>query len=186
MALKIAEVMQEMKAVLADQQKPPLHRFHDTLTLAAGFLKPALGRTAEKSTAAFLMLDAESERLSFAYPRHLASGNYLPSDPDSIAGRVVKEKKGLVFNKVAEEPHKDFFERIPDDQGSVRPIQKMIAAPLLDREGNVFGVVEVNRTGSDLNDAGPDFLPTDAQNLEKCCKAFAPFVMHAWANAGKP
>ncbi|MDA8020039.1 MAG: GAF domain-containing protein [Thermoanaerobaculia bacterium] len=186
MALKIADVMQEMKAVLADQKKPPLHRFHDTLNLAAGFLRPALGRTGEKSTAAVLMLDAEHSRLSFAYPRHLASGNYMPSDPDSIAGRVAQEKKSMVFNKVAEEPHKDFFERIPDDQGSVRPIQKMIAAPLLDKEGNVFGVVEVNRTGNDLVDAGPDFSSSDAQNLEKCCKAFAPFVMHAWAAAGKP
>lgn len=186
MALKIADVMQEMKVVLGQKQKPPEHRFHETLTLAAGFLRPALGRTGEKSTAAFLMLDAEDERLSFAYPRHLASGNYLPSDPDSIAGRVVKAKKGMVFNKVAEEPHKDFFERIPDDDGSVRPIQKMIAAPLLDQDGNVFGVVEVNRTGKDLNDAGPDFLPADAQNLEKCCKAFAPFVLHAWTAAGRP
>ena len=186
MALKIADVMQEMKAVLANQQKPPLHRFYDTLGLAAGFLRPALGRTGDKSTAAILMLDAEYERLSFAFPRHLASGNYMPSDPDSIAGRVVREKRGMVFNKVAEEPHKDFFERIPDDQGSVRPIQKMIAAPFLDKEGNVFGVVEVNRTGADRTDAGPDFLPTDAQNLEKCCKAFAPFVMHSWSTAGKP
>lgn len=186
MALKIADVMQEMKAVLADQQKPPLHRFYDTLDLAAGFLRPALGRTEEKSTAAVLMLHAEDESLSFGYPRHLASGNYIPSDPDSIAGRVVKEKRGMVFNKVAEEPHKDFFERIPDDQGSVRPIQKMIAAPLLDKEGNVFGVVEVNRTGTDRTDAGPDFQATDATNLEKCCKAFAPFVLHAWSSAGKP
>lgn len=186
MSLKIADVMQEMKAVLANQQKPPTLRFHDTLELAAAFLRPALGRTGEKSTAAVLMLDAESERLSFAYPRHLASGNYLPSDPDSIAGRVVKSKHGMVFNKVSEEPHKDFFERIPDDQGSVRPIQKMIAAPLVDKEGHVFGVVEVNRTGTDLQDAGPDYLPADAQNLEKCCKAFAPFVHHSWSAAGKP
>ena len=186
MALKIADVMQEMKAVLADQQKPPLHRFYETLDLAAGFLRPALGRTGEKSTAAVLMLHAEDESLSFAYPRHLASGNHLPSDPDSIAGRVVQAKSGMVFNKVIEEPHKDFFERIPDDQGSVRLIQKMIAAPLLDKGGNVFGVVEVNRTGSDLNDAGPDFKPTDAANLEKCCKAFAPFVQHAWSAAGRP
>lgn len=186
MALKIADVMQEMKAVLAEQTKPPLHRFYDTLNLAAGFLRPALGRTGDKATAAVLMLHAEDESMSFGYPRHLASGNYIPSDPDSIAGRVVEEKRGMVFNKVAEEPHKDFFERIPDDQGSVRSIQKMIAAPLLDKEGNVFGVVEVNRTGSDLSDAGPDFLPTDAANLEKCCKAFAPFVLHAWTAAGKP
>lgn len=186
MSLKIADVMQEMKAIVANQQRPALHRFHDILALAAGFLRPALGRTGDKSTAAVLMLDAESQRFSFAYPRHLASGNYLPSDPDSIAGRVVKQKRGLVFNKVSEEPHKDFFERIPDDQGSVRPIQKMIAAPLLDKEGNVFGVVEVNRTGQDPQDAGADYSPADADNLEKCCKAFAPFVLHSWTAAGKP
>lgn len=186
MALKIADVMQEMKTVIADKESSAHIRFQKTLGLAADFLRPALGRTEDKSTAAFLMLDLEHERLSFAYPKHLASGNYMPSDPDSIAGRVAHEKKGMVFNKVAEEPHKDFFERIPDDQGSVRPIQKMIAAPMFDKEGNVFCVVEVNRTGNDLADAGPDFTPVDAQNLEKCCKAFAPFILHTWSAAGRP
>lgn len=186
MALKLADVVQEMKSLFQDPDLSPDARFRRILEQAAGFLEPALGRTGEDTTSAILMLDPESERLSFAYPHHLASGNYLPADGDSIAGRVVKEKRGLVVNQVSEEPHKDFFERIPDGQGRVRLIQKMIAAPFLDKEQTVLGVVEVNRTGETPVDAGPDFTPTDAQNLEKCCKVFAPFVVRSWAAAGRP
>ena len=86
----------------------------------------------------------------------------------------------MLQNNVPDEPHKDFFERIPDQEGEVRPIQKMIAAPLLIGEGQVVGVVEVSRTGRESAGPQANFSPQDVTNLEKSCRVFAPFIAQNW------
>ncbi|MEM8963291.1 MAG: hypothetical protein AAGD38_17530, partial [Acidobacteriota bacterium] len=77
--------------------------------------------------------------------------------------------------------HKGFFERIPDADGTIISIQKMIAAPLLDRSGEQIGVIELSRAASSPAAAGADFTARDATNLEKSCKIFAPYLAHVWA-----
>ncbi len=93
---------------------------------------------------------------------------------------MILAKQVLVENNVPKQPHKEFFERIPDPDGSVRQIQKMVAAPLLNAQSKAFGVIEVSRTGRDLASAGADYSPVDGENLAKCCQAFAPFIARTW------
>lgn len=175
--MKLAEVVTEMKAVLA-QPKGADRVFE----LASDFLVRALAKNTESGLVAVLKVELEYQQLTFAFPAHLAFGNFLPLDRDSFAGKVVLSKNTLIENQVAKEPHKDFFERIPGDGGTIQPIQKMVAAPLVNRQGEVFGVVEVSRTGATRDAAGEDFTPRDAQNLETTCRAFAPFFAHIWSH----
>ena len=181
MAVKLADVVAEMKKlVVAQSPEPPRQQSERILELAADFLLRALARDPENGLVSILKLVPEYNLLTFVYPRHLAHGNTVLVDRESIAGRVVLRREALVENDVPNEPHKDFFERIPDEQGSVRDIQKMIAAPLVTGDGRVIGVVEVSRTGASPAAAGPDFSPRDAKNLGKCCRAFSPFMARIW------
>ncbi len=181
MALRLADAVEAMKGVIAAPKgNRPRQRCGKVMALAADFLVKALARDEERGIVAILMLMPENDQLTFAYPTHLARGNTLPVDRDSIAGRVVLSKQPVVENDVPNEPHKGFFERIPDQEGSVRPIQKMIAAPFVSAGGEVIGVVEISRTGSTPAAAGPDFSPQDGDNLGKCCRAFAPFIARTW------
>jgi hypothetical protein len=182
MAATLREVISEMKTILRSEASPAARRDR-ILELVAGFLVKALARDEDRGQVAVLMAIPEARQLTFAYPPHLARGNVLPIDRDSFAGRVVLEKRPLVENQVPDEPHKDFFERIPARGREVRPIQKMIAAPLLGGDGEAIGVIEVSRTGASPSEAGADFTPVDARNLEKCCRAFAPFVARTWTRA---
>ncbi len=179
MAANLKDVVAKMNAVIAAGEVPQI-RSGKILKLAGDFLAAALAGEARNGQAAVLMVDPDLEHLTFAYPEHLARGNTLPIDRDSFAGRVVLQKAVLLQNNVPDEPHKDFFERIPDPSGEVRPIQKMIASPIFGREGNVIGVVEVSRTGSDSASRGANFTPQDVKNLEKSCRVFAPFIAQTW------
>ncbi len=174
--MKLAEVVNEMKTVLARPGGAAR-----VLELASDFLVRALAKNTESGLVAVLKVEADDQQLTFAFPEHLAVGNFLPIDRDSFAGKVVLSKSPLIENQVAKEPHKDFFERIPGNGGPILPIQKMVAAPLVNREGEVFGVVEVSRTGPTRDAAGEDFTPRDGQNLETTCRAFAPFFAHIWS-----
>jgi len=180
MAVKLADVVEEMKRVV--QQGAPAGRFEKILELAANFLVQALVRDhPPQGQAAFLMVLAEHEQLTFTFPRHLANGNVLPINRDSFAGRVVLQKEVLIENNAAKEVHKDVFERIPGPGGGARIIQKIVAAPILAEQGEVLGVVEISRTGENSAAAGTDFSAQDGENLRKSCRIFAPFIAHTWA-----
>lgn len=181
MAVKLKDVLAEMKAVLAaGEEYTAQQRSRRMLQLAGEFLSAALGGTDCNGQTAILMVDRDLDQLTFAYPEHLADGNVLPIDDKSFAGQVVMKKSALLENSVPQEPHKDFFERIPDPSGSVRSIQKMIASPLFGAEGQVIGVVEVSRTGEEAAGAKANFRPQDVTNLEKSCRVFAPFIARTW------
>jgi hypothetical protein len=180
MALKLADVAEEMKKLLqaAGESRSEILS-QRILDMAGDFLLRALVRDPEKGAVAILMVMPADEQMTFVFPRYLARGNTLPLDQESFAGRVVLRGEVLVENRVPNEPHKEYFERIPDDRGSVRSIQKMIAAPLV-ADGRAIGVVEVSRTGTTAAEAGPDFTARDGDNLRKCCHVFAPFIARTW------
>lgn len=183
MALKLADVVEEMKKLLqshGDARSEILSQ--RILDMAGDFLLKALVGDPEKGAVAILMVVPADEQLTFVFPRHLARGNTIPLDQDSFAGRVVLRGEVLVENRVPNEPHKEYFERIPDERGSVRSIQKMVAAPLV-VDGRAIGVVEVSRTGTTAAEAGSDFTPRDGENLRKCCHVFAPFISRTWTPA---
>lgn len=178
---KLRDVIENMKGILATPGPAPELQFPKILDAAADFLCLALAK--EHGQAAVLMLTPEDSRLTFVYPKHLAGGNSIPLSRDSFAGRVVLDQRSLIENNVSEEPHKDVFERIPGPSGQTRQIQKMIASPVFDGAGKAVGVVELSRTGDSPAAAGEDFKPVDMQNLEKCCRAFAPFIVRSWKQA---
>ena len=181
--LKLVDVVEKMKTILVSAEASLESRLQNCLFEAAEFTRLGIGRTGPKSTGAVLMVepDDQGSHLEFLYPTHLANGNFMPVDNDSIAGRVVLANISLIINDVPAQSHRNIYELIPDPDGQVRVIQKMIASPLLDGEGQTFGVFEVNRTGSDSADAGPDFTLQDVSNLEACCKAFAPYIHKIWS-----
>ena len=183
MAVRLKDVIDEMKTVVAAGSADSTATSEKILELAADFLAVALAGQARNGQTAILMVDPELEQLTFAYPEHLARGNTLPIDRNSFAGQVVLQKSVMLQNNVPAEPHKDFFERIPNPDGMVRPIQKMIASPLLGRDGEVIGVVEVSRTGREGSGTEANFTPRDATNLEKSCRVFAPFIAKTWTRA---
>ena len=181
--MKLADVVAQMKAILMNGELGLDDRLQQSVTAAAEFTRLAIGRTGERSTGAVLMVehDDDASHLLFVYPAHLSKGNFMPVDDDSIAGRVVQAKVSVIINDVPAQTHRNIYEQIPDADGAVRVIQKMIASPLLDGAGEVFGVFEVNRTGSSLGDSGPDFTLQDVGNLEASCKAFAPYIHRIWS-----
>lgn len=174
---RLADIAAEMKALL--QSEPAHLRRGKILAAASAFLIRALARDSERGKVGILVRRPGTEQLVFVYPPHLAQGNSLPIDRDSIAGRVALQKTTVVENNVVNETHRDIFERIPDAAGTLMPLQKMVAAPLVDGKGVVFGVVEVSRAGETANAAGEDFLSRDAENLAKCCQVFAPYIARA-------
>jgi hypothetical protein len=176
---KLTDVVEAMKRTLREAAPP--HRFDKILDLATDFLVEALSGDPSKGQAAVLMVLPESQQLAFTFPIHLAGGNMIPIDRDSFAGRAVMEKNVLIENNAAKEVHRDVFERIPGPGGQARTIQKMLAAPIFDQQGEVLGIIEISRTGSTPEEAGPDFSPRDGENLTKSCRIFAPFIAHTWA-----
>lgn len=181
MAVKLKDIVEEMKAVIASGNGLSSRQKSDRiLDLAGNFLVAALAGEDHNGQTAILMVDEDLSHLRFVYPEHLAGGNVLPIDNKSFAGQVVLKKAVFMENAVPKEPHKDFFERIPDPAGNVYSIQKMIAAPLLGREQEVIGVVEVSRAGQESAGADANFTSRDVQNLEKSCRVFAPFIAHTW------
>ena len=181
MAAKLKDVVEEMKAVIAAGDRiSSQDRSSKILRLAGEFLAAALGGESRNGQTAILMVDEDATHLTFAYPEHLARGNVLPIDQSSFAGQVVLKKSVLLENSVPQEPHKDFFERIPDSSGTIRPIQKMIASPLFGKDREVIGVVEVSRAGRESAGAEANFTPRDVENLEKSCRVFAPLIARTW------
>ena len=181
MAVRLKDVVEEVKAVIAAGDRyQPRDRADKVMELVGGFLSRALAGEVRNGQTAILMIDRDLEHLTFAYPEHLARGNVLPIDRNSFAGQVVLSREILIENNVAREPHKDFFERIPDSSGSVRPIQKMVASPLFGRDGKVIGVVEVSRAGDEHSGPEANFTARDGKNLETSCRVFAPFIDRTW------
>ena len=181
MAAKLKDVIEKMKEVVTGRDRySSQDRSSKVLQLAGDFLASALAGEARNGQTAILMVDDDLTHLIFAYPEHLARGNALPIDKGSFAGQVVLKKAVLLENSVPREPHKDFFERIPDPSGAVRPIQKMIASPLFDKDEQVIGVIEVSRAGGENAGADANFTARDVENLEKSCRVFAPFIARTW------
>ena len=181
MAVKLRDVVEEMKEVVAaGDHYQPWERSRKILKLAGDFLAEALAGRTRNGQTAILMVDDDGSHLSFAFPEHLARGNAMPIDQKSFAGQVVLKGAVLLENRVPEEPHRDFFERIPDPAGQVRTIEKMIASPLIGRDGSVIGVVEVSRAGRESAGSEANFTSRDAENLEKSCRVFAPYISQTW------
>jgi hypothetical protein len=169
-----------MKGALQDAALSPRQRSEKVFDLIADFLLRAIAKDPAGGQVAILLEPPRGGNLRFAYPSHLARGNFVAIDRDCIAGRVFLDQAPLVVNDVPEVPHQSFFERIPNERGRIAPIQKMVASPIPGANDKTVGVVEVSRTGQTRRDAGDDFTPGAAENLRKTCRAVAPFILRVW------
>ncbi|MEM8964413.1 MAG: hypothetical protein AAGD38_23205, partial [Acidobacteriota bacterium] len=101
MSINIANVVTELKKVLAEQRssREKLGLVQD---MVANFLVRALVRDENIGKVAMLRV-LQDGVLTFTYPDHLRGGNVLLIDRDSIAGRCLLDGATIIENQMADE-----------------------------------------------------------------------------------
>ncbi len=127
---------------------------------------------------ALLVLD--HDLLRFIFPDELKTCGSIPvTSSNAVAANTATTRKTEVFNQFAQTKHASIFETVKlesvkgFDPAEHAPIQKLISAPVLDRQGDVLGVIQVSRKGRTLEAAGPDFTEDDVQRLESLASLLA-------------
>jgi hypothetical protein len=116
------------------------------------------------------LLRLEDGLLRFIFPEHLRTTGAIPISGKAIAAHTALSKKAEIFNNFAKVKHASIFETIKpggfdEEQSRPNPIQKLMSVPILDRESNVLGVIQISRKGLDPRFA-PDFSREDLHDLE--------------------
>jgi hypothetical protein len=125
------------------------------------------------------LLRLENGLLRFLFPSELTTAGSIPiSSSTAVAAHTAVTKKVELFNNFTKVKHASIFESVKPSGASgeeLRPatIQKLMSAPVLDKEDDVLGVVQICHKGFDLASAGPDFTLDDLQKLEIAAKALA-------------
>lgn len=127
---------------------------------------------------AIMLLTSTMQSLKFIHPKQLFNaGSVIPINHKSaIAATVFQSKKGKVDNKITESKHLKFFENVRNLELKTKPIQKMIALPII-FNGNTLGVVELSRKGETPEKAGSNFTQNDATTLLAIVNEVAPFLL---------
>jgi hypothetical protein len=126
---------------------------------------------------AVLLIDKDNMILSFAAPEYLVNAGMIPiTSPDAFAARVFKMNRGMIENNFNQMKHLHLFEYIKGPGDKVRRIWKMMSTIL--RSGDLkFGIIELSRKGSSLDEAGEDFSAENLEFLESSIREFAPFFL---------
>jgi hypothetical protein len=116
------------------------------------------------------MLRLEEGLLRFIFPDHLRTTGAIPLSSKAVAAHTALSKKAEIFNNFAKVKHASIFETIKPsgaDTEEVRPapIQKLMSVPIMDRDSNVLGVIQISRKGLDPRFA-QDFSREDLHDLE--------------------
>jgi hypothetical protein len=119
--------------------------------------------------------------LKFLFPAELRTAGAIPlSGASAVSAHTASSKRAEVFNNFVKVKHASVFEHVKrsrsgDDGAPVEtaPIQKLLSAPIVDRGGDVVGVIQVSRKGADLASAGPDFSLDDLRRLELAAKVLS-------------
>ena len=121
----------------------------------------------EEDEVAILLLRGRRRMLRFAYPlvHYVERTNMFPVAATSIAGDVLRARRGRVDNDVPHIEHLDVYERIRVKENRPLEIQKMVSTPLLIPQGQPLGVMQVSRKGRSSLEAGPNFSPVDLLKL---------------------
>ena len=124
--------------------------------------------------------------LSFLYPEQLKTAGSIPvSSSSAVAAHTASTRKTELFNAFVKVKHASIFETVKlngssedVERSGQNAIQKLMSAPILNKERKVLGVVQVCRKGFDPATAGPDFSPEDLQQLELAAKVVSglPFL----------
>ncbi|MFN7973729.1 MAG: hypothetical protein U0166_15510 [Acidobacteriota bacterium] len=127
----------------------------------------------EDEVAIFLPKGADTFRFAAPLPL-LEDGSSFPSK-GSLTLKVYNGDDPLVNNNVKVGKPLSIYERAKISERSPKPIQKMLAVPLKDREGKV-GVLQVSRRGVSVREAGPDFGSKEEMDLTSIGKVAAPYL----------
>jgi hypothetical protein len=115
------------------------------------------------------LLRVDGTLLRFLYPEHLQSAGGVPVANGSVAGNSAMSKKAEIFNNFARVTHARMFEFIKPsgspDHFKPLPIQKLMSAPILGKDGIVLGVIQISRKGHDAKSV-PDFTRNELHHLE--------------------
>jgi hypothetical protein len=141
--------------------------------ICAGVAK--LFRVAETEVA---LLELNGSMLNFVYPAALRTAGAIPLSSSAVAARTARTRQPELFNGFAQVTHFSVFELVKlghsglDDQ----VIQKLMSAPVLTKDGEVIGVIQISRKAPRLAAAGPDFTPEDLRKLESSACLVAKFM----------
>jgi len=114
------------------------------------------------------LMELTGSMLSFLYPQELKTAGAIPLSSSAVAARTARTKQAEIFNGFAEVKHFSVFElvKLGDTGLDDQVIQKLMSAPVLARNGEVDGVIQVSRKAPRPAAAGPDFTPGDLCKLE--------------------
>jgi hypothetical protein len=114
------------------------------------------------------LLELGGTLLNFLCPAELKTAGAIPLSSSSVAARTARTKQAELFNSFTQVKHFSIFElvKLGDTGLDAQVIQKLMSAPVLARNGEVIGVIQVSRKAPRPAAAGPDFTPDDLRKLE--------------------
>ncbi len=117
------------------------------------------------------LLRLEGGLLRFIFPEHLRTTGAIPISSKAVAAHTALSKKAEIFNNFARVKHASIFETIKplgaeeESPAPPSPIQKLMSVPILDRQSEVMGVIQISRKGLDPRFT-QDFSREDLHDLE--------------------
>ena len=116
------------------------------------------------------LLRLEGGLLRFIFPDHLRTTGAIPLSSKAVAAHTALSKKAEIFNNFARVKHASIFETIKpgadiEEPAAPSPIQKLMSVPIMDRDSNVVGVIQISRKALDAKFA-QDFSREDLHDLE--------------------
>src|SRR5271165_802635 len=117
------------------------------------------------------LLELSGSLLNFLYPCELRTAGAIPLSSSAVAARTARTKQAELFNSFTQVKHLSIFElvKLGDSGLDEQVIQKLMSAPVLARNGEVIGVIQVSRKAPRPAAAG-DFTPDDLQKLESVAR----------------
>jgi GAF domain len=136
------------------------------------------------------LLELAGGLLNFIYPAELRTAGAIPISSSAVAARTARTRQAELFNGFAQVKHFSVFELVKLGASGLdeQVIQKLMSAPVLARNGEVIGVIQVSRKAARLAAAGPDFTPEDLGKLEAVARFVGTLMVKgtaiAQANSG--
>jgi hypothetical protein len=119
------------------------------------------------------LLELVGNFLNFIYPAELKTAGAIPLSSSAVAARTARTGQPELFNGFTQVKHFSIFElvKLGDTRLDEHVIQKLMSAPLLQKSGEVVGVIQVSRKAPRPAVAGPDFTPGDLRKLESLARS---------------
>jgi hypothetical protein len=117
------------------------------------------------------LLELSGRLLNFLYPAELKTAGAIPLSSSAVAARTARTKRSELFNDFTQVKHFSIFELVKlGDTGLDEVIQKLMSVPVLAKNGEVIGVIQVSSKAPRPAAAGPDFTPDDLRKLKSVAR----------------